>query len=979
MLSLSDSIRKPAPAPWALTALLLVAISNPGPVAGGSWAAPDGVLASCAEAAPQCGARRGREIHLSPRHDLPPDCLGGSGSRACPFTDAAEALASLEPGDTLVLLAGEHRLDSPWRIEDLHGTPCDPVTIRAEEGAVFTTGIELEWSRATTGPDGMPVPAHATVFVADAPEASAVPNLRGVLAAGSAGDVALSRYPLWSDFTSAGERRRVREYEKLVCGDPNRWERTVARDADLYVGPGWYADLAGERIFLRLDPSETQSMQGLAVAPEDPSAARFHVVRKDAGISIRKSSHLVLRDLTFRAAPRLLIGAGAHHLEIDGLEAAGRAALVEVVADNYEYRRGACRSTPCHQAAPLLCPEEGACACVLSDDPDSSWHGTCFARRDPPHHIRFRNLRLDGGFPPWLFWTDLKSGVAVPTTSLDCEAAHPVVDGEVDADRLFEIRSMHSNPGNLDHHAALLSVRKVELSNVPDWPGRPYCIGIDGGAFEDGWFGAYVVDGDRVRIAGAEFRRIHDDAVLLHDDVARVEVAHNEVRDVLSAFSVAGGDAASGGEIFVHHNVVDSSNDGPPARERIACARPGDGVATPEWDAYDVDADGESDGFCTSLVFGGHGSWGERWQVYANTFLVDNLTAGGALATVRQHPESREPAHFVSNVLVQAEPGRPLYSQIRYDHFPAPDAPGGCPEPLPPGLQVLDGNLYWRTGDEEVTSLCEGAACCDDLDRLASASRDPVLTRIFGPSGQRTYSTLAHFQCDAGPDGLAARSACGYDLECVGCDGEPPGVNESRSRFADPGVARSRDYRPTANVAARVRVPEAWGWPEADWPWIGARAPWLDEDCVPFDPDRVRVEDAAGRFLLVDGSHSLFSFQRRSEADRALEVIRRYRTDRSCFIGRPQPSLSYLLVRGRSPLGVLEGESCARLNPGTIEVLAAGGGFRLTDGSPRPLPIGVFPSREEAERAREIVRTHRFTHLCGVGKPPRPAFTYFRR
>lgn len=71
--------------------------------------------------------------------------------------------------------------------------------------------------------------------------------------------------------------------------------------------------------------------------------------------------------------------------------------------------------------------------------------------------------------------------------------------------------------------------------------------------------------------------------------------------------------------------------------------------------------------------------------------------------------------------------------------------------------------------------------------------------------------------------------------------------------------------------------------------------PMAGEDCVPFDPARIRVSKIKNRWKIVDGHHRLFDFgSNATEARQALAVIKRYGFTRSCFVGRPKAGFTYL-------------------------------------------------------------------------------------
>lgn len=66
------------------------------------------------------------------------------------------------------------------------------------------------------------------------------------------------------------------------------------------------------------------------------------------------------------------------------------------------------------------------------------------------------------------------------------------------------------------------------------------------------------------------------------------------------------------------------------------------------------------------------------------------------------------------------------------------------------------------------------------------------------------------------------------------------------------------------------------------------------EDCVAFDPDNLEVIQVAGSWKVVEGDHWLLDFgAAQNEARQALSYILRYGFRFICFVGRPDPSLTY--------------------------------------------------------------------------------------
>jgi len=151
----------------------------------------------------------------------------------------------------------------------------------------------------------------------------------------------------------------------------------------------------------------------------------------------------------------------------------------------------------------------------------------------------------------------------------------------------------------------------------------------------------------------------------------------------------------------------------------------------------------------------------------------------------------------------------------------------------------------------------------------------------------------------------------------------------------------------------------------------------VQEDCVTFNPKTIRVKRISNDWKIVDGNHWLFSFQaKEGEARKAHAIIRRYRADHSCFVGRPDPSLTYLLVGDHAPSGRIPGEDCVRFNPASATVKKISGSWKIVDGNHWLFDFKA--KRTEAQTALAIIKKHGFTRSCFVGRP-HPSFSYLRR
>lgn len=153
--------------------------------------------------------------------------------------------------------------------------------------------------------------------------------------------------------------------------------------------------------------------------------------------------------------------------------------------------------------------------------------------------------------------------------------------------------------------------------------------------------------------------------------------------------------------------------------------------------------------------------------------------------------------------------------------------------------------------------------------------------------------------------------------------------------------------------------------------------PLFKEDCIAFNPATTEVKNINGSWKIVDGSHWILDFGgNKAEADKALKIIKYYGFNSQCFVGRPDPSLTYWRVNGQAPAGPAPGEDAIVFNPDTIEVKQVNGRWKIVDGSHWILDFEGNES--EARTSFQIIRKYGFRYICYVGRPG-PSMTYFRK
>lgn len=74
----------------------------------------------------------------------------------------------------------------------------------------------------------------------------------------------------------------------------------------------------------------------------------------------------------------------------------------------------------------------------------------------------------------------------------------------------------------------------------------------------------------------------------------------------------------------------------------------------------------------------------------------------------------------------------------------------------------------------------------------------------------------------------------------------------------------------------------------------------IQEDCVGFHPEKIEVKKIRGRWNIVEGKHWIMDFgAKEDEARRAFKIIKKYGFDHICFVGRPDPSMTYFIAKKR--------------------------------------------------------------------------------
>ena len=154
--------------------------------------------------------------------------------------------------------------------------------------------------------------------------------------------------------------------------------------------------------------------------------------------------------------------------------------------------------------------------------------------------------------------------------------------------------------------------------------------------------------------------------------------------------------------------------------------------------------------------------------------------------------------------------------------------------------------------------------------------------------------------------------------------------------------------------------------------------PCYREDCLPFDPKRVAAQKINGTWKVVDGNHWMLDFgSKEAEAKKAVKIIKHYKMNQICFVGRPSRDqlMMYFKVNSQAPSGPFPGEDAIAFNPANVAALKVGDRWKVVEGAMWMLDFGA--SEANARKAAWIIKHYNFTRQCFVGRPNAPMM-YFR-
>ncbi len=149
------------------------------------------------------------------------------------------------------------------------------------------------------------------------------------------------------------------------------------------------------------------------------------------------------------------------------------------------------------------------------------------------------------------------------------------------------------------------------------------------------------------------------------------------------------------------------------------------------------------------------------------------------------------------------------------------------------------------------------------------------------------------------------------------------------------------------------------------------------EDCISFNPNTIEVKLINSSWKIVDGTHWIYDFgNKKDEAIMAFRIIKHYKMNQQCFVGRPDSSFEYLLASGQGPSGKYPGEDCIPFNPNKIQVKFINSSWKIVEGTQWMFDFGN--KKDEAFQTYNIIKKYGFSESCFVGRPY-ASFKYMKK
>ncbi|WP_204344379.1 hypothetical protein [Psychroserpens algicola] len=159
------------------------------------------------------------------------------------------------------------------------------------------------------------------------------------------------------------------------------------------------------------------------------------------------------------------------------------------------------------------------------------------------------------------------------------------------------------------------------------------------------------------------------------------------------------------------------------------------------------------------------------------------------------------------------------------------------------------------------------------------------------------------------------------------------------------------------------------------------RRPQVQDTCTAFDASKLIVVQnrilISGKkktgMMALFGAKPFMNFATNQDAKKALNIIKHYKLDRRCSVGK---TFSYFLSGNNPPVGKLKGEDALAFNTSKLQVKYISKRWKIVEGNRSLFDFGI--DKNSAHKAFNIIKKHGFDTTCYVGRP-NPEMVYLKR
>ena len=263
---------------------------------------------------------------------------------------------------------------------------------------------------------------------------------------------------------------------------------------------------------------------------------------------------------------------------------------------------------------------------------------------------RVEGALIDGGFPPWIYRSDVKTTVR-PSSG----------------DPHGPAWSFHG--ANLVLQGTNIKVQNSRIRN----------------AFMGLQLGVLSLATTNITVRQNVIQDVNNDAIIMLSNAYNVDISRNLLLDCFAGVTTTGTlRPLVEGRVNVHHNIISLGS--------VLCGRDTAPGHIRQYTTYPA-TDSDDDGRCENRAFGLHSTGqGEGINIYNNTIVASTAHHSGALG-IHLRATSVQPNYVYKNIVIQGEAAGRFSERLRAND--GVSIPQGASSARA-GTTVADGNLYWR-------------------------------------------------------------------------------------------------------------------------------------------------------------------------------------------------------------------------------------------------------------------------------------------